>query len=169
MFLFAPSSPESWAWAVPHSVGTGYHLHLLLVLSRSSTRSSSVMVSYSPTFTRSETVDRQDGQVGPGVALMTSSLVEMPPLKAKGLQTQSSLVLILSWTITYRKHASQKKPTRSTTNITWGLGCSSVVQHLPSMYETLGSIPAPKKKRQINKQKITCNHSKVNLNRDQKE
>jgi hypothetical protein len=29
-----------------------------------------------------------------------------------------------------------------------GLGCSLVVQHLPSMREALGSIPAPKKKGQ---------------------
>jgi hypothetical protein len=29
-----------------------------------------------------------------------------------------------------------------------GLGCSSVVQSLPSMREALASIPAPKKKRQ---------------------
>jgi hypothetical protein len=29
-----------------------------------------------------------------------------------------------------------------------GLGCSSVVQRLPSMREALGSIQAPKKKRQ---------------------
>jgi hypothetical protein len=30
----------------------------------------------------------------------------------------------------------------------YGLGCSSVVQRLPSMNEALVSIPAPKKKRQ---------------------
>jgi hypothetical protein len=34
-----------------------------------------------------------------------------------------------------------------------GLGCSSMVQHLPSMREALGSIPAPKKKRQKKKKK----------------
>jgi hypothetical protein len=43
-----------------------------------------------------------------------------------------------------------------------GLGCSSVVQRLPSMSEALGSIPAPKNKTQKKKkkkrksQKITC-------------
>jgi hypothetical protein len=34
------------------------------------------------------------------------------------------------------------------TKISQGLGGSSVVQTLPSMREALGSIPAPKKKRQ---------------------
>jgi hypothetical protein len=33
------------------------------------------------------------------------------------------------------------------------LGCSSVVQRLPSIREALGSIPAPKKKKQTNKNK----------------
>jgi hypothetical protein len=32
-----------------------------------------------------------------------------------------------------------------------GLGCSLVVQHLPSIHKALGSIPAPKKKRQKKK------------------
>jgi hypothetical protein len=32
-----------------------------------------------------------------------------------------------------------------------GLGCSSLVQRLPSMCEALGSIPAPKNKRQKKK------------------
>jgi hypothetical protein len=34
-----------------------------------------------------------------------------------------------------------------------GLGCSSVVQRLPSMREALGSIPAPKKKEKTKKKK----------------
>jgi hypothetical protein len=36
-----------------------------------------------------------------------------------------------------------------------GLGCSSVVQRLPSMHEALGSISAPKKKRQKKKTQKT--------------
>jgi hypothetical protein len=35
----------------------------------------------------------------------------------------------------------------------YGLGCSSVVQQLPSMHEALCSIPAPKKKRQKKKKR----------------
>jgi hypothetical protein len=34
-----------------------------------------------------------------------------------------------------------------------GLGCSSIVKHLPSIHEALGSIAAPKKKRQKTKTK----------------
>jgi hypothetical protein len=33
-----------------------------------------------------------------------------------------------------------------------GLGCSLVVQRLPSMLEALGSIPAPKKKKENEKE-----------------
>jgi hypothetical protein len=34
-----------------------------------------------------------------------------------------------------------------------GMGCSSVVEQLPSMCEALGPIPAPKKKRQKKERK----------------
>jgi hypothetical protein len=68
-------------------------------------------------------------------------------LRQKNCQFETSLVPGLPGLHT--EILSQKKPT--------GLGCSSVVAHLPSLHEALGSISVPKKKKQNNnkiKQKL---------------
>jgi hypothetical protein len=61
----------------------------------------------------------------------------------------SRAYLPITWPIEFQgRHKDNSLTALCQKNDFLGLGCSSVVQHLPSMRKALGSIPAPKQKRQ---------------------